>query len=87
MEYISQIGQDRLILKYLNEFIDSNLIDSLISKYEIPTNETLASDLNENEDRYILTGAVEALKLVDKSNDDINKYLHVKFCLIFIFDE
>ncbi len=65
--------------KYLNEFIDSNLIDSLISKYEIPTNETLASDLNENEDRFILTGAVEALKLVDKGNDDINKYLHVKF--------
>jgi hypothetical protein len=65
--------------KYLNEFIDSNLIDNLISKYEVPTNEIFASDLNENEDRYILTGAVEALKLVDKSNDDINKYLHVKF--------
>ena len=66
--------------KYHNELMDSDCFDDLISKYEMPQGEILASKLNNDEEnKFILTGAVEALNLVDKNKDDINKYLYAKF--------
>lgn len=66
--------------KYVNELLDSNRFSDLISQYEIPQGETLAADLNEDEEkRFILTGSIEALNLIDKNRDDFNKYLYAKF--------
>ena len=66
--------------KFINELLDSNRFSDLISQYEIPQGENLAADFNEDEEkRFILTGSIEALNLIDKNRDDFNKYLYAKF--------
>ena len=67
--------------KYANELIGSDHFCGLIDDYEIPDNEILASHQNSNNqsNKFILTGDTEALNLIDKNNDDINKYLYEKF--------
>ena len=58
-----------------NELIDSHKLPQLVNEYKTPQEEVLASNLTQSE--FILTGDLDALKLVNR--DELNKYLLTKF--------
>jgi hypothetical protein len=63
--------------KHMTELIDAHKLPQLVNEYKTPQEEVLASNLTQNEP-YILTGDVDALKLVTNQNE-LNKYLLTKF--------
>lgn len=60
---------------YSNELIDSHKLPHLVNEYKTPQEEVLASNSTSNE--FILTGDIDALKLVNR--EELNKYLLTKF--------
>ena len=61
--------------RHLNELIDASKLPQLVNEYKTPQEEVLATNSTSNE--FILTGDVDALKLVN--SDELNKYLLTKF--------
>ena len=57
--------------KHMTELIDAQKLPQLVNEYKTPQEEVLASNLTQNEP-YILTGDVDALKLVTNQNSSIN---------------
>ena len=67
--------------KHLSELVESHLIPELSAEIDVgPEKELLAANMakrNES-DEFIYTGDLQALQLIDKNHDDLNKYLHAK---------
>ncbi len=65
--------------RYGSELVDSHRLPAdIVNKLEVPQGEYLAAnnvDLNE----FILTGDVNALKLIDTKRNDLSQYLTHKF--------
>jgi hypothetical protein len=65
--------------RYASDLVDAHRLPAdIVNKIEVPHGEYLAAnnvDLNE----FILTGDVNALKLVDKNRHDLTQYLSHRF--------
>jgi hypothetical protein len=70
---------NEFIRRYGNELIDSNKLPSFVSELttKLPNGEVLASNVSQSE--FLLSGDVEALKLVDRNKINLNDYLVHKF--------
>ena len=76
---IETANPSEFVRRYGNELIDTHKLPSFINELtsKIPNGEVLASNLTQNE--FILTGDVDALKLVDQNKINLNDYLVHKF--------
>ena len=64
--------------RHSSELIESHKLPMLVNDYKTPQEEVLASNMASSE--FILTGDVDALKLVDATHrDELKKYLLTKF--------
>lgn len=70
---------NEFIRRYGSELIETNKLPSFVNEIstKLPNGEVLASNLTQNE--FILTGDVDALKLVDRNKINLNDYLVHKF--------
>ena len=70
---------NEFVRRYGNELVETHKLPSFVNELtaNIPNGEVLASNLTQNE--FILTGAVDALKLVDTNKINLNDYLVHKF--------
>lgn len=63
-----------------NELVTSDRLPSdIVNKLQVPNGEYLAANNNFDLNEFILTGDVNALKLVDRNRNDLNQYLSHKF--------
>ena len=66
--------------RYGHELVDSHrLPGDIVNKLEVPNGEYLAASNNIDLNEFILTGDVNALKLVDKNRTDLKQYLSHRF--------